>query len=870
MFQFDSVLCQTHSSGQIQSHSQLVYSVIGNRIKCYDTTLKIASVLDFECANDIRSIHISPCGRFIFVVDTQSIGVLITVFGQVIQHAALNLKQIVSFCFGSTDFLAIGLPDQILMYKTNLSQISSQDAFVFHQVFQIQTQRPVALYFSPDDSLLCVQQENSSFRVFPVSHLTSPHVTKYKQMQLMKQMFKPDSFDLIVPDKIIKAFFLQNTGINPYTYTQQLCNHELEESDPIIQKINEQFENKQMSTYDILLVNCKGQVTQFSAGSLESSSCYSFMKTNEFSASISAEQQSDITVINADQKYNQIVFATQCGHYIMHDVNGEFIHSVSVSAYPLTSIRILSPIQVACASTFEKSLAVFNHQSESFELQEQSFVSTCFSLSHDGLYAAVGSVQGTVFVFNTITNMLTHTYIPHTSQVKSVQFFTSSKAIASCAADSVVCYDMNKQLMFRHLTTERNLFVHVAVEQSGEILAAADADFQVHLFDIQSGKLIDSLRYHEGPVTQLQFNPDGSGQLFSSSWDQTVRVLEAFKPGKEIHVIQEESVVLGFVLSKQLIVYLNDGSVNFYENGADEKLVDYINVKRHMQSGRLKQVMDSDKFETADSQNGLLIGGGKGRYVVVYNQNEFKLKIQLSINYDLDGIDTDQFNQRTSKKEFMKDLEQQTKNIDLKTRKVLDPILALENKKTEARTLQINIAKDGTKFFVLTTFGLLTFKLKSSSGMNINLLVTHATVNKLIKTDYQTAMLQACQLQSLDLFKIAAQRLTGNEIFECGSLLPTFIQYLSESFSNNTVNVFKSLMKKSAKELFTKHRTWEQEKLLTAVKQFQKILRNQSEIVELGTEIEKLFAGMELEAIGRTTEAVEDEIIEEKIAMRRR
>ena len=41
----------------------------------------------------------------------------------------------------------------------------------------------------------------------------------------------------------------------------------------------------------------------------------------------------------------------------------------------------------------------------------------------------------------------------------------------------------------------------VAVESSGEVLAVTDSEFRIHLFDIQTSKLIDTLKYHQGPIT---------------------------------------------------------------------------------------------------------------------------------------------------------------------------------------------------------------------------------------------------------------------------------------------------------------------------------------------------------------------------------
>lgn len=50
------------------------------------------------------------------------------------------------------------------------------------------------------------------------------------------------------------------------------------------------------------------------------------------------------------------------------------------------------------------------------------------------------------------------------------------------------------------------MFVKVAVEIGGEILAAADENNEVLLFDTHTGKLIGTAGRHEGPITALIFS----------------------------------------------------------------------------------------------------------------------------------------------------------------------------------------------------------------------------------------------------------------------------------------------------------------------------------------------------------------------------
>jgi periodic tryptophan protein 2 len=47
--------------------------------------------------------------------------------------------------------------------------------------------------------------------------------------------------------------------------------------------------------------------------------------------------------------------------------------------------------------------------------------------------------------------------------------------------------------------------------------------FQIHIWSLKTGRLLDILAGHQGPVTSLCFSPESS-LLASGSWDKTVRL----------------------------------------------------------------------------------------------------------------------------------------------------------------------------------------------------------------------------------------------------------------------------------------------------------------------------------------------------------
>ena len=96
------------------------------------------------------------------------------------------------------------------------------------------------------------------------------------------------------------------------------------------------------------------------------------------------------------------------------------------------------------------------------------------------------------------------------------------------------------------------------------------------------------MKYHQMQITQLQFHNEF---LISSSWDQTLKLCQIYSADKPVQTIIEQSEVLGFAIP--LTTFCADGSINFYD-GEDQ--IDYLNVRRFSQQGRLKKVFDSEKL----------------------------------------------------------------------------------------------------------------------------------------------------------------------------------------------------------------------------------------------------------------------------------
>ena len=75
----------------------------------------------------------------------------------------------------------------------------------------------------------------------------------------------------------------------------------------------------------------------------------------------------------------------------------------------------------------------------------------------------------------------------------------------------------------RTLTSPEQIqFQSLCVDPSGEIVCAGSHDsFQIYVWSLQTGKVLEVLPGHEGPVSTIAHSPIQSGFLVSGSWDKT-------------------------------------------------------------------------------------------------------------------------------------------------------------------------------------------------------------------------------------------------------------------------------------------------------------------------------------------------------------
>jgi len=153
--------------------------------------------------------------------------------------------------------------------------------------------------------------------------------------------------------------------------------------------------------------------------------------------------------------------------------------------------------------------------------------------------------------------------------------------------------------------------------------------FQIFIWSLKTGRLLDILAGHQGPVTSLCFSPE-SASLASGSWDKTVRLWDVYEGRGQTDVLPHQHDVLALAFrpdGKQIAASTLDGHV-FLWDPDEAKLDGTIEGRRDMAGGKVigdlrsgANIAAGKSFKTlAYSADGaLLLAGGDSKSVCMYD-----------------------------------------------------------------------------------------------------------------------------------------------------------------------------------------------------------------------------------------------------------
>lgn len=463
------------------------------------------------------------------------------------------------------------------------------------------------------------------------------------------------------------------------------------------------------------------------------------------------------------------------------------IHSLSMASSPISAVTINRTGEwLAFGSSKTGQLLVWEHASESNILKQSSHLDTMTTLSYspDSTRIITGADDGLIKIWDISSGFHIATFTEHTSAVTASAYSKRGNILFTSSLDgSVRAWDMLRYRNFRTFTAPTRLsFSCLAIDPSAEVVCAASHDsFDIHLWSVQTGALLDQLSGHEGPISTLAFTPDGR-YLVSGSWDRTIRVWSVFDRSQTSETLQLTSDLLCITIrpdSAQIAASTLDGQLTFWnlntsiqESGLDGRRD--VSGGRTLTSRRTAASTPGTKSfnSIAYSADGsCLLAAGTSKYICLYSVSTLTLikKFTVSINLSLDGTQEFLNSSAIMSNGLPRDMiDTEGEASDLEDR--IDRSLpgAKRGKDATARTLRpevrvtgIEFAPTGRSFCAASTEGLLIYSL-DNTGMedfdpfDLDLDITPQNIRAILaqpEPEYLKALIMAFRLNDKGLLR---------------------------------------------------------------------------------------------------------------------
>ncbi|GMK57030.1 hypothetical protein CspeluHIS016_0308700 [Cutaneotrichosporon spelunceum] len=460
------------------------------------------------------------------------------------------------------------------------------------------------------------------------------------------------------------------------------------------------------------------------------------------------------------------------------------VHTLSISNEKISSVAVSpSGEWLAFGAAKLGQLLVWEWQSESYVLKQQGhyYDMNTLSFSQDGQTIATGGEDGKVKLWNAASGFCFVTFPEHSASISAVEFAKQGQVLFTASLDGTVrAFDLVRYRNFRTFTSPTPVqFCSLAVDPSGEVVAAGSLDsYEIYLWSVQTGKLLDILSGHSAPVSGLSFSPAGD-RVASCSWDRSVRLWGVYGRDRTSDPITVSSEATSLAYSpdgKELCVSTLDGQLCFVDVESSE-IKSVIEGRRDISGGRkaddaltaannaASQYFNSVVW-TADGR--CVLAGGASKYVVLYDRADGVMvkKFTISDNLSLDGTQELLDSRRMTEAGNLDALDAAAADEDdLVDRLAADATLPgaqrgdLSKRRTrrDARTSCVRFSSTGRTWAAASTEGLLLYGLDDGASFDPVDLALDLTPESVLSTleegDHVLALVMALRLNEKALLQ---------------------------------------------------------------------------------------------------------------------
>ena len=416
------------------------------------------------------------------------------------------------------------------------------------------------------------------------------------------------------------------------------------------------------------------------------------------------------------------------------------LQTLSLASCPISCIAT-SPDSswLAFGSAKTGQLMVWEHASETHILKQSSHLDTMTTISYspDATRITTGSDDGRIKIWDLRSGFHIATFTEHSSAITSSQYSKRGNILFTSSLDgSIRAWDMLRFRNFRTFTAPSRLsFSSLAIDPSAEVVCAASHDsFDIHVWNVQTGQLLDRLTGHEGPIASLAFTPDGS-TLASGSWDRTIRLWSVFSRTQSSEPLPLTSDLLCITMrpdSAQLAAATLDGQLAFWSltSLAQTSTLDGrrdISGGRSVLSRRTAATSPGTKQFTTitySPDGSCLLAAGNSKYICLYAISTITLvkKFTVSVNLSLDATQEFLNSSAVLSNGMTRDtIDADGEASDLEARKDHSlpgarrtgkrDVVSRQAKRPEVRVSSVEFSPTGRAFCAACTEGLLIYSL---------------------------------------------------------------------------------------------------------------------------------------------------------------
>lgn len=528
---------------------------------------------------------LSPDDALLLVVDVQNYAMLINFHRGIVLHRMRFKKKVRQATFSPNGrYIAVTLGKHVQVWHAPCAGIKEFAPLVLHRTYTGQSDDVTCITWSSDSSVILAGSRDSTARIWTVQTTRNyqPVTLSGHKSALVGAYFHTSPQD----NKIQSCYTISQDG----ALVSWECKYDDDE------KQNEDMVNKAVDFFT------GGGATPFATlleqddATTPSSQAHQLVNANWSVQSRHYFHQdgADVTAASYCQQAQLLVVGFSSGIFGLYEMPSvSNIHTLSVGSNQIIKSCTLNTsgdwLALACPAS--QQLLVWEWRSETYVLKQRghAYGMRRMAYSPDGIVICTGGEDGKLKLWNATSGFCYVTLEQsHTAPITAVAFCNSSVVLSSSLDGTVRAHDLHRYRTFKTLTTPTPVqFLSLAVDPSGEIVAAGTADpFHIYVWNLQTGKLLDILTGHEGPVCDLAFQKSG-GMLASASWDGTVKFWDLYKGNVPSESAQHASDVVCVAFrpdGKEVCTGTIGGLLSFW-NTEDAKLKYEIDGRRDIAGG---------------------------------------------------------------------------------------------------------------------------------------------------------------------------------------------------------------------------------------------------------------------------------------------